>query len=160
MPTFPLLVFFCFGLALVGLSDGPIPRAVLKPEDQISYYIPVGEPAFHDISNVRIHILLSDQRLQVVSGSDVIAWTDITSGAPYSPTPIGKHHVLEKHQEYRSALFDVDMPNAIFLTEEGIAMHGGHLLEAPMSGGCIRLPFDFARWLFPLVEIGTEVTIT
>lgn len=160
MHTLPLLITFCFGLAFVGLSDGPIPRAVLKPESQISYYIPVGESEFHHVIDVRIHISLSGQRLQVMAGPDVIAWTDITSGAPYSPTPIGKHLVLTKHEEYRSALFDVDMPNAIFLTEEGIAMHGGHLLETPASGGCVRLPFDFARWLFPLIEIGTEVIIT
>lgn len=146
-------------LALVGLWGGPIPRAVAKSADQISYFHPASKDAANANKDLTIQILISDQRLLVLDGEKTVAWSDVTTGATHSPTPLGQHEVLEKYQEYHSTLYDVEMPHALFLTDDGIAIHGGPLLTLPASGGCIRVPFDFARWLFPRVAVGTKVRI-
>ena len=41
----------------------------------------------------------------------------------------------------------------------GIALHGGVVPGYPASGGCVRLPFDFARRLFSMTELGQRVII-
>ena len=42
---------------------------------------------------------------------------------------------------------------------KGIAFHGGKLPGYPASHGCVRIPVDFAKKLYGLTTMGTEVII-
>ena len=146
--------------AAVGLAGGPIPRPAPLPPDQVAFaFLEVSE-RLSDGKLVRINVSLDEQRLTVTYDGRLVAWSDITTGAAHSPTPKGLLSVQRKEEEYHSALFDVDMPHALFLTQDGIAIHGGRLHEAPASAGCIRVPLAFARWLYHHVQVGTEILIS
>jgi lipoprotein-anchoring transpeptidase ErfK/SrfK len=53
------------------------------------------------------------------------------------------------------------MPYWMRLTSYGVGMHAGPIPNpgSPASHGCIRLPPEMAETLFPVVEVGTPVTI-
>src|SRR5690606_35678525 len=54
---------------------------------------------------------------------------------------------------------DAKMPHMQRLTMTGIALHGGVVRGYPASGGCVRLPFDFARRFFNMTDINQRVVI-
>ena len=147
-------------LTAAGLAGGPVPRPAPLPPGQFAFAVLEVSERLSDDNLVRIYVSLDEQRLTVHYDGTLVAWSDITTGAAYSPTPKGLFSVLRKEEEYRSALFDVEMPHTLFLTQGGIAIHGGHLHEAPASAGCIRVPFAFAHWLYRHVQVGTEIEIS
>lgn len=147
-------------LTAVGLAEGPVPRPAPLPPGQVDFaFLEVSEQ-LSDGRLVRIYLSIDEQRLTVTYDGKLVAWSDVTTGAAHSPTPKGLLSVQRKEEEYRSALFDVDMPHALFLTQGGIAIHGGRLHEAPASAGCIRVPPVFAHWLYRHVQVGTEILIS
>lgn len=147
-------------LAAVGLAGGPVPRPAPLPPGQGTFAVPTVSERLSDGELLRVYVSLDEQRLTVTYDGTLVAWSDITTGATYSPTPKGLFSVLRKDEAYLSALFHVEMPHTLFLTQGGIAIHGGRLHEAPASAGCIRVPFAFAQWLYRHVQVGTEVEIS
>jgi adenylate kinase len=62
---------------------------------------------------------------------------------------------------HRSTTYDnAPMPYMQRLTSKGIAIHAGDLPGYPASHGCIRLPNQFAKQLYGITELGTQVMIT
>ena len=115
-------------------------------------------PADETIQIVRIS--LQEQTLVVLSGQKIVAVTQVTTGSPEAPTPTGAFQILKKFEEYYSTVYaGVAMPHTMMITSDGIALHGGELTEEPSSGGCIRLPLDFAEWLFEKVSEHTIIEI-
>ncbi len=51
------------------------------------------------------------------------------------------------------------MPHMQRLTMTGIALHGGVIPGYAASGGCVRLPFDFARRFFNATNLNQRVVI-
>jgi hypothetical protein len=52
------------------------------------------------------------------------------------------------------------MPFMQHITWSGIAMHAGPRPGYPASHGCIRLPENFAVWLFHATRVGARVIVT
>lgn len=104
---------------------------------------------------------LTAQRAMVYRDGVVIGASTISSGSEGRETPTGVFTILEKKVTHRSSTYDdAPMPYMQRLTWKGVAMHAGDLPGYPASRGCIRFPYEFAKQLYGITEIGTAVMIT
>jgi hypothetical protein len=104
---------------------------------------------------------LTAQRVMVYRDGALIAASAISTGDLGRETPTGVFTILEKKVMHRSTTYDNSpMPYMQRLTSKGIAIHAGDLPGYPASHGCIRLPNDFAKQLYGVTELGTQVMIT
>lgn len=104
---------------------------------------------------------LTAQRLTVYRDGALIAASAISTGSLGRETPTGVFTILEKKVMHRSTTYDnAPMPYMQRLTSKGIAIHAGDLPGYPASHGCIRLPNEFAKQLYAVTELGTQVMIT
>ena len=106
-------------------------------------------------------ISLSDQKINVFRGVDLISTSPISSGRRGHSTPTGVFSILEKRRRHFSNLYNnAPMPFMQRLTWSGIALHQGRLPGYPASHGCIRLPRAFAKDLFGMTDRGMHVVVT
>ena len=104
---------------------------------------------------------LTAQRVMVYRDGALVAASAISTGSLGRETPTGVFSILEKKVMHRSTTYDdAPMPYMQRLTSKGIAMHAGDLPGYPASHGCIRLPNEFAKLLYGVTELGTQVMIT
>jgi len=91
-----------------------------------------------------------------VSVDGATRWTwPVSTGAPGYDTPDGSYIALRMEKDYASKEWDdAPMPNSIFFTQRGHAIHGSFdkRLGRPVSHGCVRLKPGNAAKLFSLVE--------
>ena len=108
------------------------------------------------------------QELTVVQdGVEKYRWP-VSSGLPAYETPNGSFQTFRMEEDHYSKEFDdAPMPNAIFFTKRGHAIHGTdsvNRLGSPASHGCVRLSRENAATLFALVKadgvLNTTVTLT
>lgn len=107
-------------------------------------------------ADILIDIDKSTQKMTVtVDGTQRYAWPVSTGGRGYD-TPSGEFKPFRMEKDHFSREWDdAPMPNSIFFTQEGHAIHGtfetrniGH----PVSHGCVRLSRANAATLFELVK--------
>ena len=104
---------------------------------------------------------LTAQRVMVYRDGALIAASAISTGSMGRVTPTGVFTILEKKVMHRSTTYDdAPMPYMQRLTSKGIAIHARDLPGYPASHGCIRLPNEFAKLLYGVTELGTQVMIT
>ena len=104
---------------------------------------------------------LTAQQVRVYRDGVLMAASAISTGSLGRETPTGVFTILEKKVMHRSTTYDdAPMPYMQRLTTKGIAIHAGDLPGYPASHGCIRLPNEFAKQLYGITEIGTQVMIT
>jgi hypothetical protein len=104
---------------------------------------------------------LTAQRVMVYRNGGLMAASVISTGTLGRETPTGVFTVLEKKVFHRSTTYDnAPMPYMQRLTTKGIAIHAGDLPGYPASHGCIRLPNEFAKRLYGITSVGTQVMIT
>jgi hypothetical protein len=104
---------------------------------------------------------LTAQRLMVYRNGGLMAASAISTGTLGRETPTGVFTILEKKVTHRSTTYDnAPMPYMQRLTTKGIAIHAGDLPGYPASHGCIRLPNEFAKRLYGITSVGTQVMIT
>jgi ankyrin repeat protein len=105
-------------------------------------------------------VSLKKQRLTVTRDGKVWLLVPISSGAQGFETPRGEFVVTNKHEEWRSNLYNnAPMPFFMRLNCGAVGLHAGELPGYPASHGCIRLPPSAAEKIFQNVDIGTVVTI-
>ena len=108
----------------------------------------------------RVVISLGDQLAFVYRGSSLVAVASISTGIEGRDTPTGIFSILDKKPFYRSKKYDnAPMPWMQRIDQYGIALHGGYNPGYPASHGCIRLPSGFAKKLYSVTGIGTQVYI-
>jgi lipoprotein-anchoring transpeptidase ErfK/SrfK len=128
------------------------PKA-LRPGQYVWRDIPAAGPQ-------RIVISLSDQLAYVYRGDALVAVAAISTGIEGRDTPTGIFSVLDKRPFYRSKKYDnAPMPWMQRIDQYGIALHGGYNPGYPASHGCIRLPVSFAKKLYSVTDLGTQVYI-
>jgi lipoprotein-anchoring transpeptidase ErfK/SrfK len=107
------------------------------------------------MADLVITIDKDQQRMTVFDGKAYFMWR-VSTGAPGYGTPTGSFHPLRMAKEHYSKEWDdAPMPNSIFFTDRGHAIHGtSHKarLGSPVSHGCVRLAPENAEYLFQLVE--------
>lgn len=105
-------------------------------------------------------VSLNQQRMYVYDANGFVVQTRISSGRPGYETPKGIYSILEKKVDHTSNIYlDAKMPHMQRLTMTGIALHGGVVPGYPASGGCVRMPFDFASRFFNMTNINQRVVI-
>lgn len=125
----------------------------LKPGQFLWRNVPEGGPE-------RVVISLGDQLAFVYRGNSLVAVAAISTGIEGRDTPTGIFSVLDKRPFYRSKKYDnAPMPWMQRIDQYGVALHGGYNPGYPASHGCIRLPVAFAKKLYSLTDIGTQVYI-
>lgn len=107
-------------------------------------------------ADIFISINKSAQQMVVtVDGDRRYVWP-VSTGAPGYDTPSGEFKPFRMEAEHFSREWDdAPMPNSIFFTREGHAIHGSDHLKAigtPASHGCVRLEPRNASILFDLVR--------
>ena len=108
----------------------------------------------------RVVVSLSDQLAYLYRGDVLVAAATISTGRFDKPSPTGIFSVLDKKPFYRSKKYDnAPMPWMQRIDQYGSALHGGYNPGYPASHGCIRLPSAFAKKLYSVTDVGTEVYI-
>jgi len=106
-------------------------------------------------------VSLKAQRGALYANGQLVAHTPISSGTASHPTPTGVFSVIQKNRHHRSNIYSgAPMPYMQRLTWSGIALHQGQLPGYPASHGCIRLPGDFAQFLWRTTKLGARVIVT
>jgi hypothetical protein len=117
---------------------------------------------------VSIVVDKNNQQMTVsVDGVTRYTWP-VSSGNPSHETPNGTFRAFRMEQDHYSKEFDdAPMPNAIFFTKQGHAIHGTDSvsrLGSPASHGCVRLSRGNALKLWDIVKaeglLNTTVTLT
>lgn len=107
-----------------------------------------------------LQVSINDQRIYVYDRNGMVTHTKISSGRKGHETPVGIYSILEKKVDHTSNIYlDAKMPHMQRLTQTGIALHGGVIPGYPASGGCVRMPFGFARQIFQHTDINGRVVI-
>ena len=99
--------------------------------------------------------------ISVFRGGYEIGAAAVLLGTQEHPTPLGtfpirykmRHNVSEKYN-------NAPMPYSMFLTADGIALHGSQVENGYASHGCIGLPNEFAAKVFAVASKGDKVIIT
>ncbi|WP_271439268.1 L,D-transpeptidase family protein [Pontixanthobacter luteolus] len=99
--------------------------------------------------------------LSVFRGGYEIGASAVLLGTDEHPTPLGtfpirykmRHNVSEKYN-------NAPMPYSMFLTTDGVAIHGSQVENGYASHGCIGTPDDFAAKVFAIAKKGDKVIIT
>jgi lipoprotein-anchoring transpeptidase ErfK/SrfK len=109
-----------------------------------------------DGSQILINIDKSRQEMTVfVDGIEQYTWPVSTGGRGYA-TPSGNFTASSMNEVWYSKQWDnAPMPNSIFFTKEGHAIHGSYetkKLGRAVSHGCVRLAPENAKILYALVE--------
>lgn len=94
-------------------------------------------------------------------GDTMVAAASVSTGKDGKDTPVGIFPILQKREMHHSNLYDsAPMPFMQRLTWDGVALHAGKNPGFPDSHGCIRLPAAFAKKLFSITSVGTNVVVT
>lgn len=108
----------------------------------------------------RIVVSLGDQAFAAYAGQSKVLVGPISSGRETHPTPPGKYHIIRKHKDWVSTIYDVPMPFFLRFNTHDMGMHAGILPGQPASHGCIRLTRGDAEALFNMTPIGANVVVT
>lgn len=110
--------------------------------------------------DISILISIPGQIAYVYRDGVLIAASTVSTGKAGKTTPAGEFPILQKRVFHRSNLYsNAPMPFMQRLTWTGIALHAGTLPGYPASHGCIRFPHEFARRLFEVTQLGTNVSV-
>ncbi|HEY6023911.1 MAG TPA: L,D-transpeptidase [Pseudolabrys sp.] len=107
-------------------------------------------------ANIMIIIDKSAQQMTVtVNGEERYAWP-VSTGREGYDTPSGEFQPFRMERDHFSREWDdAPMPNSIFFTQIGHAIHGtfeARNLGRPVSHGCVRLSTQNAATLYALVK--------
>ena len=98
--------------------------------------------------------------LTLYSNGNLVATSPVSTGTPRHPTPTGVFSIIQNNRHHRSNIYsNAPMPFMQRLTWSGVALHRADLPGRPASHGCIRLPGDFAQFLWRTTKIGARVIV-
>ena len=134
-------------------------KSVLKTDGKLSY----GQWVWNDEGvaegDVAIRVDTRGQLLSVYRGGHEIGTAVILYGAEGHETPLGIFPIKRKVADYHSRNYDAPMPYSLFLTDDGVAIHGSDVRYGRATHGCVGLPEEFAQRLFDVAETGDRVEV-
>ncbi len=99
--------------------------------------------------------------ISVFKGGYEIGTAAVLLGTDEHPTPLGVHPILYKQKDNVSEKYgNSPMHYSMFLTSDGVALHGADVEKGFASHGCVGLPTDFAAKIFAVASKGDKVIIT
>ena len=124
------------------------------------------------VLDFKIFVDLSDRRLRLEQGDEVLLETEVAIGSPRNPTPTGEYYVTDVIQlanpagpwgPFALGLSAFSDTITEFNGGDGIiGIHGTNRpasIGQPVSLGCVRVPNEIATQLADLVKLGTPVQI-
>ena len=117
---------------------------------------------------ILVQIDKSAQRMTVSQNGRALYTWPVSTGKRGHSTPSGSYKAFRMEKDHFSKEWDdAPMPNSIFFTREGHAIHGTFdekRLGGPASHGCVRLSRANAETLFQMVKadgvLNTQVVLT
>ena len=109
---------------------------------------------------IAIWVDLRRQMISAFRNGHEIGTAVIVYGAADMSSPEGRFRILRKSSDYHSRKYNAPMPHSLFITNDGVALHGSPMSARRASHGCIGLPADFAQKLFRASKVGDTVQIT
>ncbi len=99
--------------------------------------------------------------ISVFRGGYEIGAAAVLLGTQEHPTPLGTFPIRYKMRHNVSEKYDnAPMPYSMFLTSDGVALHGSQVENGYASHGCIGMPNEFAAKVFAVAKKGDKVIIT
>ena len=99
--------------------------------------------------------------ISVFKGGYEIGTAAVLLGTDEHPTPLGTFPILYKMKDNVSEKYgNAPMPYSMFLTTDGVALHGADVERGFASHGCVGLPTPFAAKIFATAGKGDKVVIT
>lgn len=108
---------------------------------------------------LEVRVDVDRQMLSVFRGGHEIGTAVVLYGADGKPTPLGRFPIKSKRADYHSRTYDAPMPFSLFLTDDGVAVHGSNVRWGRASNGCVGVPEEFARLLFEAANVGDVVEV-
>lgn len=111
---------------------------------------------------VVITVDLKARVLSVFRNGYEIGAAAVMLGTDDHPTPVGTFPIISKERHNVSEAYgNAPMPWTLRLTDDGVAIHGGHTVEnGYASHGCVAVPDELASRLFAIASKGDRVIIT
>lgn len=109
--------------------------------------------------SIAIWVDLRRQMISAFRNGSEIGTAVIVYGAQDMSSPEGVFKIQRKSSDYHSRTYDAPMPYSLFITNDGVALHGSPISKRRASHGCIGLPVEFAEKLFVAAKTGDVVTI-
>ena len=105
---------------------------------------------------------LQARTISIFQGGYEIGAAAVMLGTDEHPTPTGVFPILWKQRHNVSEKYgNAPMPWSMFLTNDGVAIHGGSEVQnGYASHGCVGVPDDIAKRLFAIAKKGDKVVIT
>ena len=163
----PMAVAAALTLAAVAADSAPAQGSKVSSAPELARQIDalkpgqwVWAPAIAPRGPVMIYVDLSKQIALVYRNGIRIGASTISSGKQGHETPTGVFTILQKDAHHRSSTYNnAPMPFQQRLTWDGVALHAGGLPGYPESHGCVHLPYEFARALFSITDLGITVIV-
>lgn len=147
-------------LAVSGKLLPPGTKSVLKVPARLEHGDFLWNEAGVPAGKMMIWVDLRRQMVSAFRNGHEIGTAVIVYGANDMPSPQGVFRILRKSRDYHSRTYDAPMPHSLFITNDGVALHGSPMSKRRASHGCIGLPTEFARKLFETASVGDIVEIT
>jgi lipoprotein-anchoring transpeptidase ErfK/SrfK len=110
------------------------------------------------------HLLIVSVKSQKVSfyaNGKLTSQSPVSTGTVTHPTPHGVFSIIQRNRHHRSNIYSgAPMPYMQRLTWSGIALHQGALPGYAASHGCIRLPEQYANYLWNTIKMNTRVIVS
>jgi hypothetical protein len=158
-----ILRLACASLAIVAVTQFSAPEAAAQERTKSKQRAAekTAKPAAITTQGpLTLLVSLNQQRMFVYDANGMVVQTRVSTGKPGHETPKGIYSIIEKKEFHESNIYlGAKMPHMQRLTMTGIALHGGVIPGYAASGGCVRLPFDFARRFFNVTDLNQRVVI-
>ena len=163
MRLYRAALFATFGALAALAAPAQARDAIAAPIEAAATELAANQFVWSDVDTgeaVSIIINIGEQRAYVYRGAQMVAAATVSTGKDGKDTPSGTFTILQKEPMHRSNLYDAaPMPFMQRLTWDGVAIHAGRNPGFPASHGCVRVPTEFAKKLFAVTTVGTQVTV-
>jgi lipoprotein-anchoring transpeptidase ErfK/SrfK len=173
-----------------GIDITPVEQAG-RPVFAESLFITNPNPSGINVAGLpgrkRIEISISQQKMTVFQGDQVVLETLVSTGLDPNDTEVGDWHIRIKYEKQDMAGFTSDtgevvglagdgdssndtgsryevkdVPFVMYFNYEAEALHGAYWhsnFGNRMSHGCVNQPLDVAAFMYDFAPLGTEVTV-
>ena len=148
--------------AKLGSDQGIMPagvRSLIKTDGRMKHGEFRWDEAEIGGGKVQIFVDLDRQMVSAYRGGHEIGTAVILFGAFGKDTPLGSFPIERKISDYHSRTYDAPMPYTLWLTDDGVALHGSKVEWGASTRGCVGVPIEFAEHLFDVTREGDVVRI-
>lgn len=106
-------------------------------------------------------VSVKSQKVSFYANGKLTSQAPVSTGTATHPTPHGVFSIIQRNRHHRSNIYSgAPMPYMQRLTWSGVALHQGALPGYPASHGCIRLPEQYASYLWNTIKMNTRVLVS